>query len=39
MPLAAGSKRIVSAMRRAAPWFRTRVGEKAGLRHVPEDPL
>ena len=23
-------------MRRAAPWFRARVGEKAGLRSAPE---
>jgi len=23
-------------MRRAAPWFRARVGERAGLRHAPE---
>jgi ribosome-binding factor A len=37
MPLGGqDSERVVSAMRRAAPWFRTRVGEKAGLRHVPE---
>jgi ribosome-binding factor A len=28
--------RLLSAMRRAAPWFRARVGEKAGLRHAPE---
>ena len=37
MPLGGqDSGRVVAAMRRAAPWFRTRVGEKAGLRHVPE---
>lgn len=37
MPLGGqDSDRVVAAMRRAAPWFRTRVGEKAGLRHVPE---
>jgi ribosome-binding factor A len=37
MPLGGqDSERVLAAMRRAAPWFRTRVGEKAGLRHVPE---
>lgn len=28
--------RLLAAMRRAAPWFRARVGERAGLRHAPE---
>jgi len=28
--------RLLAAMKRAAPWFRARVGEKAGLRHAPE---
>lgn len=28
--------RLLAAMRRAAPWFRGQVGERAGLRHVPE---
>src|ERR1041385_5807992 len=29
-------QRLLTAMRRAAPWFRARVGEKAGLRYAPE---
>ena len=29
-------QRLLAAMRRAAPWFRARVGERAGLRHAPE---
>lgn len=37
MPLGGqDEKRLLAAMRRAAPWFRARVGERAGLRHVPE---
>jgi ribosome-binding factor A len=28
--------RLLGAMRRAAPWFRARVGERAGLRYAPE---
>ena len=28
--------RLLAAMRRAAPWFRARVSEKAGLRYAPE---
>ena len=28
--------RLLAAMRRAAPWFRARVGEKAQLRYAPE---
>ena len=28
--------RLLSALRRAAPWFRARVSEKAGLRSAPE---
>ena len=28
--------RLLSALRRAAPWFRARVGEKAQLRYAPE---
>ena len=27
---------LLAALRRAAPWFRARVGERAGLRHAPE---
>ena len=27
---------LLAAMRRAAPWFRARVGEKAQLRYAPE---
>jgi ribosome-binding factor A len=29
-------ERLLAALRRAAPWFRARVGEKAGLRYAPE---
>ncbi len=37
MPLGGqDEKRLLAAMRRAAPWFRARVGERAGLRHAPE---
>ncbi len=37
MPLGGqDEKRLLTAMRRAAPWFRARVGERAGLRHAPE---
>ena len=28
--------RLLAAMRRAAPWFRAQVGERAGLRYAPE---
>jgi len=37
MPLGGqDEKRLLAAMRRAAPWFRARVGERAGLRYAPE---
>ena len=37
MPLGGqDAQRLLAAMRRAAPWFRARVGERAGLRHAPE---
>jgi ribosome-binding factor A len=37
MPLGgADMTRLLAAMKRAAPWFRARVGEKMGLRHAPE---
>ena len=37
MPLGGqDAARLLAAMRRAAPWFRVRVGERAGLRHAPE---
>lgn len=37
MPLGgADVARLLGAMRRAAPWFRARVGERAGLRYAPE---
>lgn len=37
MPLGGQDEaRLLAAMRRAAPWFRARVGERAGLRHAPE---
>ena len=37
MPLGGQDKdRLLAAMKRAAPWFRARVGEKAGLRSAPE---
>ena len=37
MPLGGQDKeRALAALRRAAPWFRARVSEKAGLRSAPE---
>jgi ribosome-binding factor A len=37
MPLGGqDAARVLGAMRRAAPWFRARVGERAGLRYAPE---
>ena len=37
MPLGGQDEpRLLAAMRRAAPWFRARVGERAGLRYAPE---
>jgi len=37
MPLGGGDQeRLLGALRRAAPWFRGRVSEKAGLRSAPE---
>ena len=37
MPLGGGDKeRLLAALKRAAPWFRGRVSEKAGLRSAPE---
>ena len=37
MPLGGQDKeRLLAAMKRAAPWFRARVGEKAGLRSAPD---
>jgi ribosome-binding factor A len=37
MPLGGQDKeRLLAAVRRAAPWFRARVSEKAGLRSAPE---
>ncbi|MBL0900419.1 MAG: 30S ribosome-binding factor RbfA [Reyranella sp.] len=37
MPLGGrDSDRLLAALTRAAPWFRARVGEKAGLRSAPE---
>jgi ribosome-binding factor A len=37
MPLGGDDKeRLLAALRRAAPWFRGRVSEKAGLRSAPE---
>ncbi len=37
MPLGGrDSEKILSALKRAAPWFRARVGEKAGLRSAPD---
>ena len=37
MPLGGTDEaRLLAAMRRAAPWFRARVGEQAGLRYAPE---
>lgn len=37
MPLGGqDEERLLAALKRAAPWFRVRVGEKAGLRYAPE---
>ena len=37
MPLGGADKdRLLGALKRAAPWFRGRVSEKAGLRSAPE---
>lgn len=37
MPLGGqDEQRLLGALKRAAPWFRARVGEKAGLRYAPE---
>ena len=37
MPLGGrDSEKILAALKRAAPWFRARVGEKAGLRSAPD---
>ena len=37
MPLGGqDEQRLLAAMRRAAPWFRAQVGERAGLRYAPE---
>jgi ribosome-binding factor A len=37
MPLGGkDSERLLAALRRATPWFRARVSEKAGLRSAPE---
>jgi ribosome-binding factor A len=37
MPLGGkDSTRLLAALRRAAPWFRARVSEKAGLRSAPD---
>ncbi|MCW5732646.1 MAG: 30S ribosome-binding factor RbfA [Enhydrobacter sp.] len=37
MPLGGkDTERLLSALRRAAPWFRARVSEKAGLRSAPD---
>jgi ribosome-binding factor A len=37
MPLGGQDKeRLLAAMKRATPWFRARVGEKAGLRSAPD---
>ena len=37
MPLGGkDSARMLAALRRAAPWFRARVSEKAGLRSAPD---
>ena len=37
MPLGGrDEERLLAALRRAAPWFRARVGERAGLRFAPE---
>src|SRR5262245_61211701 len=37
MPLGGQDEtRLLAAMKRAAPWFRAQVGERAGLRYAPE---
>ena len=37
MPLGGQDEaRLLAAMKRAAPWFRAQVGERAGLRFAPE---
>ncbi len=37
MPLGGqDAQRLLAALRRAGPWFRARVGERAQLRHAPE---
>jgi len=37
MPLGGqDEQRVLAAMRRAAPWFRAQVGERARLRYAPE---
>ena len=37
MPLGGqDEQRLLAAMRRAAPWFRAQIGERAGLRYAPE---
>src|SRR5499427_468260 len=37
MPLGGkDTARLLAALRRAAPWFRARVSEQAGLRHAPQ---
>ena len=37
MPLGGqDAARLLAAMKRAAPWFRAQVGERAGLRYSPE---
>ena len=37
MPLGGkDTERLLAALKRAAPWFRARVSEKAGLRSAPE---
>jgi len=37
MPLGGhDEQRLLAALKRAAPWFRARVGERAGLRYAPE---
>ena len=37
MPLGGrDSEKILAALKRATPWFRARVGEKAGLRSAPD---
>jgi ribosome-binding factor A len=37
MPLGGQDEtRLLAAMKRAAPWFRAQIGERAGLRYAPE---